>query len=82
MIKKLIGLLSESRATAAPAAIAIPRAKVEMHWRAEAELPIPDWLLVGEAEPGGLEEEATHEYWTSAASTWLEQIRKRGQVHF
>jgi len=74
MIKQLIGLLSRPKPLPPTATVSTPRVSVEMHWLPETALPIPDWQRMGEVEQDGFEGEAVHNYWTSAAWSWLERL--------
>lgn len=46
---------------------------VEMAWRDETRVPIPDWERMAAGEPEG-DDEHRHLYWNSAAVAWLDAM--------
>jgi hypothetical protein len=80
MIRKLARLFARPQ-PAAPVAM-LPRVPVQMHWFTGTRLPIPDWQRIGDNGPAGLEGEAAHAYWTSAALTWLEAVNDALGEHY
>ncbi|MEJ2790404.1 MULTISPECIES: hypothetical protein [unclassified Pseudoxanthomonas] len=79
MIRRLARLFARPPSTAAPTPV---RVSVQMHWFADTQLPIPDWASMHEGDAAGLDGEAAHAYWDSAAQTWLEALRDALGTHY
>jgi hypothetical protein len=79
MLKHLTRLFSRPQPVAA---IARPRVAVQLPWFADTELPIVDWERLHEGDAAGLEGDAAHALWDSAAQGWLEALRDALGDHY
>ncbi|MEF3083670.1 hypothetical protein V3391_15745 [Luteimonas sp. SMYT11W] len=50
------------------------RMPVQMHWRADMALPVPDWQAMDAALPEDADETLLHGYYDAAAAHWLDVL--------
>jgi hypothetical protein len=71
VFKRLFGTSERSGSSAARTNL--PR--IELAWRDDTTMPIPDWKAAWRLAPSDSDDEAQERFWWSAASTWLDALR-------